>query len=576
MEYPRFIVLSRELFVKRFIVFVGGLGLIGSIVWFVVPPSGRSVFASEILIARLLIEVSASANGNQENLLADETLRITSRTVIERAVSVGQLGQLASFKEKDVIEFLSANLTAARWPHGHRVVEIRLRCRSESDGLAALQAIIDAYIELNEARVTAEGHLELKSYMKELSNHCIANLESQTAQHAKLVAESPFPALNSHEAALKALADDVSRRTRLLTEREAVAAALRSRVNVLTIAVDAMDTEEVLSLFVLDDPNARQETGAADIVKRLLPLFQNRSELLKRVGRDHPDVKKVEREIASTREFLGKPGDGSEPSLWNLVTSYVATMQMRSRMVEGEIVVLDKALRDVQSELRSRSEFVVRDRQLRRAIETTKRQFDLLAKKIEDIPSTTLVRIEVVESPKRQQNASQSRWPFLTIIGSLIVICSGLVLPASRPATSAVSGRDVPTLNFPVDVLNELQDKRDQGMDAEFHDAVRRIVAVIRLARLCGGRDHAVLAGEHGVGIAGHVKSELLRAGVAVRHDASSSHDSVEVNIISDSAIAADLNPDRVLRFETGRDWIPDTLSDSILLAPIQLNSSVS
>ena len=490
---------------KRLIVFVGGLVLIVGVASYVIP--ARNQLGATLVIARVRVEGGAA--NRRKAILADECLRIVSPNVVDNAIKTGRLRQLASYKDVDLARVLQNDLEAIPWGRGDRVIEIRLKCASEADGKAALGAVIDAYVELFSAGSDSrETYTELRADIEQFVSHCTVTLQAQISQHQELVSDSKFAVLPNYETVLEDRASAVSRRTRVLTEKEIKAASLRARASVLSAAVDKRDQEQVLSLFALDDPDAREETGATAIIAELLPLFHERKEALKRVGKDHPDVVRITRKIASTREFLGRPAEGGEDSLWDFVDTYVSSLQMQLRVVEKEIDELEGGLEKSQAELKGLSSFVVRERQLREAIETTKRQFDVLSKKIDSLDGVgPQLDIEIVELPRLAQlkdDRSHFGAVFLGVVGIAVIIAFGLG-QRSEPALG-------PVIRFPA--LGQMGPSTIEGN-------IRQITAIVQLARYSDDRNQVVVRAREEIAhtIVDGVAAELERIGVDVQCD---------------------------------------------------------
>ncbi len=505
----------REWIMKRIAVFLIGIGLLGFAAWWANPRT--EPFAS-VIVARLLIERQGLNAEEQKQLLADESLVILSPKIIRDAISRGQLAALPSLKDKDVAKTLGDGLSATPWQGGQRILEVRFRAASESDGVAVLRAVVDAYLESAD-QGSVDNQQTLRDTIEQLSKQCVVTLESQTKQRAELVQTSGFAPLDDYSAILDERAKDVAARIRVLTDKETLAATLRARLEVLDETLKNQDDEELLSLFVLNDPQARMATGAAEIVKKLLPLFQKKSQLLKNVGPDHPDVVKLRVEIAAAREFLGKDPAGDEETLWDFVESYVESLRLQKEMLEREIATLETKYRASQDELREYSGFAVRERQLSDAIATTKRQFDVLINKIEQIRIANPLEVQLVEpaKPLRELAGKQSA-SFPWMIGiSLALIGAGALCWFWQPR---VPESDIPTMGFPfhsdLDLLDELvSERRSVAVD----QAIQQINAVVRLAKFGEDRYYFVLLGDRaevpGIGL--HMAAELAQKGFRVQ-----------------------------------------------------------
>jgi DNA-directed RNA polymerase subunit H (RpoH/RPB5) len=518
--------------VKRSIVFFLGLASIAILASYLVPANThRGGFT---FVARLAIDGSAASD--RERFLSDQALKIVSPSVVQRAILIGRLDELASYKDGDIAALLTQSLSATRWEKGESIIEVKMRCRSKADGRAALQAILDAFVEYSTEPGSIDQITELRTEIEQMANHCVVTLESQMAQRKKLVMDSPYPVLDDYDALLKEHANTVSRRTRLLTQREAESAALRARGKVLRAAVDETNHEEVLSLFALNDSETRQVTGAGDIVKQLLPLFQEKKELLKRVGQDHPDVLKVDRKISAAREFLGKAPDGGETSLWDFLNSYISALELQQRMLDAEIAELENGLRAAEEKLRGGSEFAVRERQLREAIATTKKQFDLLAAKVASIVVSSPIHVQIVEPPRLDEGEQgESSMVSLFVLGLLSTVVWLWVCSPWRSGGKPEAMADGPVIRF--SASDNVSGFAEHETPAGFGTKIRELVAVIRLANFCEDRNQVVIrAEEDSAGlIAENVRTELQRAGIAVDRDGPPQDaDSRCVQVISD------------------------------------------
>lgn len=494
---------------KRLVVFLTGLALIGAVAWQLMP-EGPGLDGTTV-VARVLIE--GAATEDLDAVLAEESLRVVSPAVIAKAISVGRLQSLPSFKDTDFSTYFDHNLSAGRWEKGKQVIEVRLRCRSKSDGIAALQAVLDAYVDVSDAQDVSTDLSELKTYIEQLTKQCVVTLESQVAQHEKLLAESEHPAMADYDVMLKELAARVSRQTQILAKKEGECAALRSRVSLLSATMMKKDEKELLSLFSLEDPSARQKTGSAQILTKLLPLFQQRKQLLKRVGLDHPDVLKNTRQIAAAREFLGKDPNGEETTLWDFVQTYVAASGLRLEMLEGEIEELEGSLAEIQNELRDVSRFAARERQIREAIATSRRQFDVLVGKIDDFSVQEGIRVEIVERPRADQAGTEKSgtWIMLTILG-IGAYCFWQW--SSRQVTEAAPDRQ-PILTIVADDL-AVHNVGNSG------SSFRKVAAAVRLARFCDNRNQVVIRGDQEIVelVASGVVEELKGEGIDVHREA--------------------------------------------------------
>lgn len=469
---------------KKLLVFGVGVCLIGAAAWSWMPKSAGGSGGRDVPVVRLRIEQPGLSSDAQQRFLAEETLVITGPELLDAAIQRGRLDLLPTLKDADARQRLASALTAEPWQESTRILELQIDGFPETDGSAILRAVAEAYVE---RRGPSEQTLQLQTLqddIRQLASQCVVTLEAQTEQHKKLVGEAKFPVLDDYDEALKARSEAVSERTRLVTQKEIEAAAVRSRVTVIEEAAEQNDQEALLALFGLDDKGATQQVNTAQITKTLLPLYMSRQQLLSKVGRDHPDVVKVNRDIAAAHELLGLSGDPADTSLWDFMKTYVQSLRMTQRAVELELETLNAELDKAQAELLEYSQFAVRERQLREAVATTKRQFELLDAKISEIKIAPPVEVEIVAGPApRSSLKSSSLVPWLLgLIGLSTCGAAWLLGVPSRSKDTA------PALERPLRVSPHLAGEQSGEFNAASSRELRQLAMVLQLARFSEDR----------------------------------------------------------------------------------------
>lgn len=505
----------------RVAVFATGVLVMVCAAWFLIPRT--SSLGSSTVLARIRVEKTGATQEEQQNYLAGEALIVASPSIVNKAISQDNLGALPSFKDKDVEMAIGNGLHVAPWNKSTRILELQFNARSESDAIAVLSSIMGVYVDRS-TRLNDQGNTKtLRELIEKMAKECVLTLDIQRKQREQLIKDSPFAMLDDYKSVLDARASNIALRTRLLTTREGQAAALRSRANVLSKWIEDKNTDEVLSLFGLNDAQVAQAIGADSIVKELLPLFIQKKGLLRKVGRDHPDISKIDQKIAATREFLGKPPTANGETLWDFLQVYVSALNIETKVIDTELASLTKEFELAQAELRDYAHFAVRERQMRDAIETTKKQFDSLASKIETLNVTQPPIIEVVEKPKRKGAVENSR---AIGVGLWVLMSVGFVtvLWSMQPKRRAVVAPDRAIIQIP-----DMRDSDDLFLspaddDVQLVRAIRQVTSVLQLARLSENRTFVrIVDDSSSIGLA--LAADLAQRGFSVRLSACSDVD---------------------------------------------------
>ena len=507
---------------KRFVVFLVGVLAIGSAAYYLRP--GATGIGDDTIVARIRVQRPGQTPQEEKSLLEAEVSRIVSKEVIATAIKQGRLDNLPSMKNEAIAELLNERLKASIWPKTRNVIELRFESKSEMDGMTVLNAVIDAYVGQAQSVGVADDETEFRRLLEEWTQTCSVTLASQRNQRDELVEKAVFPILDDYGPTLEQRAEAVAARTRLLTEKEGKIAALRSRVNVIEKLREDKDEKELLSFFLLNDPQARVSIGADAIVRDLLPLFQEKKEILKRVGREHPDVLKVDRKISVVREFLGRDPRGKEETMWEFMQTYVDVLVTEAAMHEAEADMLKADDQKMKDELLAYSKFAVRERQLREAIATSERQFSTLAEQVNAFQVEKSLQIEVVETPKASQDVTEGNANWILILVGMLVLGVSMAWRATWLAKRALVGTpdsnldpESPTILVPVaDAV--WKNGADCRLTVAEREAIRRVAMVVRLAKFVDDRDHAIFRSmrPESVGIAWYLAQELALDGERV------------------------------------------------------------
>lgn len=257
---------------------------------------------------------------------------IMSPLIVEDAVNIGKLDQLASLKKsKDVVEDILAGLkvkrTAGSDTSAVNVLEISYESRVRTEAQVVVSAIVEAY-EAYLKRTQEEYTTEAVSLISRADSELHKNLKQKEQEYLKFREEAPLQwksapgadgvpgeSTNVHQERVTAI--ETERNINMLRRSE-----MNSRLKAIEQAKQRGDSPAAMEMLVNKFMAAGGQAGSgvipgsakADALVRmevtLLPLLLQEKKLLRDFGPDHPDVKAVRNSIRTTREFYEAQAKG--------------------------------------------------------------------------------------------------------------------------------------------------------------------------------------------------------------------------------------------------------------------------
>ncbi len=255
---------------------------------------------------------------------------IQSPMIVTKAVELGQLRELASFKHEteldDVVEDIVSDLRVKRTSGQDRsftnVLTLTYTNKNPQDARAVVQAIVAAYASyLDQTR--KEKATEVLESAQQNYDDVLQKLREREQEYHAFRDTAPFQwkapvgaaaadgqtTTNVHQERI--LAVEEQRRLNLLRQAE-----LNSRLQVITQGQAQGEAQE--SLEVLIRRFLTQDgTGSLELLRqqdlgifenRLLPLMLEEQRLTRDFGPDHPDVQSIRKSLASVKSFYRSQG----------------------------------------------------------------------------------------------------------------------------------------------------------------------------------------------------------------------------------------------------------------------------
>ena len=123
---------------------------------------------------------------------------------------------------------------------------------------------------------------------------------------------------------------------------------------------------------------------------RYLELLLQEEDLMSRLGKDHPDVTTVQRQLRTFEKMFpsmteqGKP-DQKEKQLLVLVTNYLSSLKQRQFQLQSQYDKLSELFGQEEQAARELQGFQAQDEQFRSEIERTQQLFNVVVKSLEQI-----------------------------------------------------------------------------------------------------------------------------------------------------------------------------------------------
>ncbi len=301
---------------------------------------------------------------------------ILSPMIIDRAVEIGKLDQLSTFRKalnreeivEDVISGLKVKRTSGQDRSFTNVLTLTYSDKTPHDARAVVQAVVAAYADYLLA-TRNEKSTEVLTSVQKAHDEMLAKLRLREKEYHEFRDTAPFQwkaPVGAGAAADGQLTTNVHQERIIKIEEQRQfnllrQAELQSRQKILTEGLKQGEPRESLEVivyrFLSQDGTANMERqrqqDAGLFENRYLPMLLEEKKLLRDYGVDHPDVKMIQQSLASVREFYklqgirfpeeyskdahGRPQSVAEP---DLVASYLESLRLQL----AELTLRDREL----------------------------------------------------------------------------------------------------------------------------------------------------------------------------------------------------------------------------------------
>jgi capsular exopolysaccharide synthesis family protein len=388
---------------RRWLVLLGAV--IGPVLALLHYSQRPSVYRSgaQVLVVKKRSEALPVSNGGDprlavyEDYVSTHLILIRSPLVVERAVQKRNLGALKSFQGADpagaILNGLSANREQPKDGSvaPNNVIILSFAGPDAADVQAVLNAVIDSYREfLDETYQSVSNNtLEL---IAQASGSLKKDLEEKERKYREFRKNSPLMVKgeggsNVHGSRILEL---LKKETGLLEK----AAEIRERLAAIDKARrDGLGPDVILALASRPlDKAAPPPQNEQALEAALFPLLLKEQDLLQYCGKDHPDLVRLRKQIAMTRELyqridtIAKKNDPTGPAgTPNALESQVQALRQEQILVETAHTGLVALLKDEEAKARGLELYEIQDEGFRTDISRTTRVLDQTLKRLEEI-----------------------------------------------------------------------------------------------------------------------------------------------------------------------------------------------
>jgi polysaccharide biosynthesis transport protein len=311
-----------------------------------------------------------------EDHLSTHLILLKSPLIVEGAVKKRELGSLKSFEGGgDPAGAILGSLVVSRDQSSgtngpSNILNLSYRGPVAEDSGKVLSAIIESYQDFLDLsyRSVSDQTLQMITKARDLLQK---DLDEAEARYRKFIEASPLVWKGKDGSTLQqdqVVGIEAKRAAERLRQTE-----LRERVSALKKAIEEGRGREMLAIL----PPAREtKVSAADraLEQQLLPLILQEQKLLEEHGKDHPEVRSVQRRIATTREFIKKSlggADGAEgPDEERNDPARRVLLLLEHELRESELVTqaMTRMVEELKQEARALGSTELEERQLRNAI----------------------------------------------------------------------------------------------------------------------------------------------------------------------------------------------------------------
>jgi capsular exopolysaccharide synthesis family protein len=370
------------------------------------PPVYQST--AQVLVVKKRTDVLYSVGndshvGINDDFISTHLVLIKSQVVVDRAVKIGDLGQLPSLRSEGdptpaIIDALAAD-RAIKEPTlgtGDNVISLSYRGADPDGSAAVLKALIESYRQfLNEAyRDFSGGAIDVVTQDHKKNEKALVK---KREDYQDFLAGSPLLAVGQagSQPAMVRLADLETKRLAL----EVRAADLEERLRTIEVAKTKGNAREVVVAMLVaraaekergDKGMPFNDTDSA-IEQQLITLLLQEQTLVDQYGGDHPDVRVVRKKIEMTRGLMGPDkkemrllAPGSEGGV-RLEDAYAASLKQELEDVTLARKSMGPLTAEELKEARRLTGFANKDRDFQSEITRLEAQYDLSKKRLDEI-----------------------------------------------------------------------------------------------------------------------------------------------------------------------------------------------
>ena len=399
---------------------------------------------------------SQGENMVDEDVLANHMEVVRSRRIIEGALNRHNLKELPSIMEHiagtdmDSADYVIDHLKLSRGGEGTakdaRSLAIRFEHTEAEDSRLILEGIVVEYqLFLNEQLSKAMS--EANNLVKEARDGLEKELSD--VQQEFINARQNAPVLYQGENSGNMYVEGYRKLHEELLTLDIRESAIRSRLEKAKVVLNSrgqdgkimiedlgiIDTESLtrLGIFAGMQSNAAKGTPflaeQADRVEQarlafdLIGMERDLKNLKAELGLKHPDVKKLEEQIAFITEKLAEREEGLKPTLdeveltpRGLLAAYVAFLEKDATEIAETRIELTTKMNDAEKLARQLVEYELKEGMIKSRVDRTQTLFDGLVEQLRglDLASGMHGYIhELLESPRR----GESIWPSLPLCG---------------------------------------------------------------------------------------------------------------------------------------------------------------
>jgi capsular exopolysaccharide synthesis family protein len=331
-----------------------------------------------------------------DDYIASQAAVIRSQLIVGRAVEKAGLGRLRSFEgQGNPTGVIIGALTASRDAKdgGGNVLDLTYKGPVSDESDVILMAVIQSYEDFL-ADTYRNVSNEAADLIKKAEEVLHGKLDQDKKAYKELRLKGPVMVRSaqggSSTVQQERLVNIEVRQSALLVRQ----AEIEGRLTAIDAARKAGIDPTPLMDLALDSTRA----SAADVranaqvasTTALLPLILQEQKLLETLGKDHPDVLSVRKQIHLTQEFLARgQAESASPAPYRAsereVEAYVRSLKSQLEETRQSSKAMAQLFERENGEARSMTPFELEEDDLRRRIALNEQLYDTILKRLEEI-----------------------------------------------------------------------------------------------------------------------------------------------------------------------------------------------